>query len=199
MPIRLNELASLYFLKSNSLLTSQMGIPCRINTWFIGFTQIFLIFNQLFIVKIGETLYVCCSYEFTTPIIEKGVKKEIFNTAPQSKAYLGPTPLGWIKVVFQFFLMFIYFWETEREKTWAGEGQRVRETETMMQAPHCPCRAWHGARTHELWDHDPSWSRSLSELSHPSAPKVALQIFWMLKCCSVLKMSLIFKNRFIGI
>ena len=31
--------------------------------------------------------------------------------------------------------MFIYFWETERDRAWAGEGQRKKETQNLKQAP----------------------------------------------------------------
>ena len=45
-----------------------------------------------------------------------------------------------------------------------------------LQALNCQHRALHGARTHELWDHDLSWSRTLNQLSHPGAPSN----FWKL-------------------
>ena len=35
---------------------------------------------------------------------------------------------------FLIFLMFIYFWETERDRVGMGEGQRVRETQNLKQA-----------------------------------------------------------------
>ena len=31
-------------------------------------------------------------------------------------------------------------------------------------------KAWCGAWTHKLWDHDPNWSRTLNWLNHPHAP-----------------------------
>ena len=84
------------------------------------------------------------------------------------------TPLPKVNktIVFKkkFFLMFIYFWETERAR--AGEGKRETETQILKQAPgselsaQSPTWAW----THEPWDHDPSQSRTLNRLSHPSAP-----------------------------
>ena len=37
--------------------------------------------------------------------------------------------------LFKFFLMFIHFWETERDRVWAGEGHRERETQTAKQDP----------------------------------------------------------------
>ena len=38
--------------------------------------------------------------------------------------------------VFKLFLMFIHFWETERDRVWAGEGaERERETQNPKQAP----------------------------------------------------------------
>ena len=50
-----------------------------------------------------------------------------------------------------FLILFIYlFWDREG----AGEGQMWREMGHTKQAPHCQCRDWHRAWTHELWDHD---------------------------------------------
>ena len=66
--------------------------------------------------------------------------------------------------------MFIYF---ERERARAGEGQRERGSHRIgsrLQALSCQHRARLGARTHELWDHDLSWSWTLTWLSHPGAP-----------------------------
>ena len=80
-----------------------------------------------------------------------------------------------------FFLMLIYFWkkEREREREWEKterELGRGRERQrhriwSRLQALSCQHRAWHG-RTHELQDHDLSWSRSLNLLSHPGTPVV---------------------------
>ena len=52
-----------------------------------------------------------------------------------------------------------------------GEGQRERETRirSRFQALSCQHRARLGAQTHELWDHDLSWSWSLKRLRHPGA------------------------------
>ena len=36
---------------------------------------------------------------------------------------------------FNFFLTFICYWETERNRAWAGAGQRERETQNPKQAP----------------------------------------------------------------
>ena len=72
------------------------------------------------------------------------------------------------------FLMFIYFWERERQSV-----SRVsRETHThrirsRFQSMSCQHRAWRKARTHELWDHDLSQSWRLNWLSHPGAPKIS--------------------------
>ena len=63
----------------------------------------------------------------------------------------------WIST-WQFFLsLFIYFErERERECVWAlaGERPRERKRENPKQAPPCQCRAWCGALSHKLWDHD---------------------------------------------
>ena len=70
------------------------------------------------------------------------------------------------------FLMFIYFWERQRQNA-SGLGQRERarhRIRSSLQAPSCQHRAWRGARTHKLWDHDLGQSRMLNRLSHPAAP-----------------------------
>ena len=73
--------------------------------------------------------------------------------------------------------MFVYFWETERDRQWAGEGQIERERETgrhriqsRLHAVSCQHRAQCGAWTHRPWDHDLSWSQTLNQLSHPGTP-----------------------------
>ena len=53
-----------------------------------------------------------------------------------------------------------------------GEGQREEiESEAGSRLwARCQHRAWCRARTHELWDHDLSQSRTLNRLSHPGTP-----------------------------
>ena len=74
-----------------------------------------------------------------------------------------------------FFLIFIYFWETERAQV-GEEQERERDTESEAGS-----RLWavstelgRGTRTHEPWDNDLSWSRTLNRLSHPDAPLVGI-------------------------
>ena len=66
-----------------------------------------------------------------------------------------------------FFLFYCLFLR-EREST--GEEERERETEDPKQALRWQQRAQCGVQTHELWDHDLSWSWMLNQLSHPGAP-----------------------------
>ena len=77
-------------------------------------------------------------------------------------------------VLFLNFLMFIYFWEGERDRAWVWERQRERETQNLRQAPGSKLSAqslmW--GWNQEPWDHDLSWSRMLNQLSHPGAPKL---------------------------
>ena len=55
----------------------------------------------------------------------------------------------------------------ERDRAWAGEGQRGRHRiRSRLQTLGCQHRAWHGAQTHEPWDHDLSRSRMPNRLSH---------------------------------
>ena len=85
--------------------------------------------------------------------------------------------------------MLVCFWERERDRdrdrdrVWAGRGRergrpRIR---SRLQALSCQHRAWRGAQTHRLWDHDLSWSWLPNRLSHPGAPKtffLMLIYFW---------------------
>ena len=69
-------------------------------------------------------------------------------------------------VSLNFFLMFIYFWE--RDRVWAGEEQRERETQNLKQAPGSELSA--KSRTPGL---NPGTLRSWPayRLSHPGAPE----------------------------
>ena len=78
-----------------------------------------------------------------------------------AKLPISPHPLNTC-----YFFMFIYIFLRERER--AGEGQRERETENPKQALHCQHRAWQGAQTQKLWDHDPSWNQEL--VTQPTEP-----------------------------
>ena len=74
---------------------------------------------------------------------------------------------SWISVLF--FLMFIYFWERDKESTWKSEGgteRGGRGSEVLC----CQQRAWHRAQTHKPWGHDLSRSLTLNRLSHPDTP-----------------------------
>ena len=79
----------------------------------------------------------------------------------------GAPSLLFLKKIFN-----VYF-EGERDREWAGEGQRERGRRRIwsrLQALSCWHRAWRGARTQEPWDHDLSWSQMLNQLSHPGVP-----------------------------
>ena len=75
--------------------------------------------------------------------------------------------------------MFIHFWERDRERErereteceWGRDSKRGRHRIwSRFQALSCQHRPQQGARTHELWDHDLTWSQRLNWLSHPGAP-----------------------------
>ena len=76
-------------------------------------------------------------------------------------------------ILLEFFCVNVSLFLRERgDRVRAGEGEGKRERDThriwsRLQAQSCQHRAWHGARTHELTDHDPSRSRTLNRLSHP--------------------------------
>ena len=68
--------------------------------------------------------------------------------------------------------MLIYFWE--RDNVSRGGAEREGDTESeagSRPALSCQHRAQCGAWTHELRDHDLSWSQTLNQLSHPGARK----------------------------
>ena len=74
-----------------------------------------------------------------------------------------------------FFLNF-YLFLRDRDRAWAGEGQRAgrHRIGSRLQALRCQHRARHEARTYEPGDHDLSWSQELNRPSHPGAPQFLL-------------------------
>ena len=73
-------------------------------------------------------------------------------------------------ILFYFILMLIYFWERQTEcKLGRGRERGRHRIWSRLQALSCQHRARHGARTHEPYDHDLSWSQMLNRLSHPGA------------------------------
>ena len=68
--------------------------------------------------------------------------------------------------------MFINFWQ--RDRAWAGEQQRERETQNPKQAPGSELESQMQGWNSELWDHDLSWSWMLNWLSHPGAPIIII-------------------------
>ena len=83
-------------------------------------------------------------------------------------------------ILFFFFLMFTYSRERDWDRVRVGEGQRERGRHRIwsrLQALSCQHRARRGARTHRLWDHDPSRSGTLNRLSHPGAPQAESYCF----------------------
>ena len=67
----------------------------------------------------------------------------------------------------------MYLFLRERACEWGrGRERGRRRIQSRLQALSCQHRARHGARTHNLRDHDLSQGRMLNLLSHPGAPKV---------------------------
>ena len=62
------------------------------------------------------------------------------------------------------FLKYLYIFKTERHRAQVGERQREGDIESEIgsQLRAVKHRARHGARTHELWDYDLSWSWTLN-------------------------------------
>ena len=70
--------------------------------------------------------------------------------------------------------MFISFWETERDRVWAGAGWRERgrhRIQSRLRALSRQHRAWRAAWTHEPWNHDLGQSVPPNRLSHPGTPR----------------------------
>ena len=71
------------------------------------------------------------------------------------------------------FLKFLFIFEREREPECEPARGRERgrhRIQSQLQAPSCQHRAWCGAWTHQLWDHDLKWSWMLDWLSCPGTP-----------------------------
>ena len=62
-----------------------------------------------------------------------------------------------------FFIMFIYFWETECEQ---GRDRERGRRRIWSRSSVCTATPQRGAQTHKPWGHDLSWSRTLNRLSH---------------------------------
>ena len=70
-----------------------------------------------------------------------------------------------------FFNVYLFLRETETEYEWVrGRERGTHRLRSRLQALSCQHRVPRRARTHELWDHDLSRSRTLNRLSHPGAP-----------------------------
>ena len=75
-----------------------------------------------------------------------------------------------LKTFFKCSFTFERWRETESE--WGRGRERGRhKMGSRLQALSCGRGFWHGAGTHNLWDHDLSWSPTLNQLSHPGTPK----------------------------
>ena len=86
----------------------------------------------------------------------------------------------WLTCVYisKIFLMFIYFWERQRQNTNGLGAERGRHRiRSRLQAPSRQHRARRRARTHEPWAHDLSRSQMFNRLSHPGARRLSLLLF----------------------
>ena len=86
----------------------------------------------------------------------------------------------------KFFNVYLFLRDRERQSTCRGGAEIGRHRSwSRFQALSCQHRAWCRAQTHQLWDHDLSWSRKLNQLSHLGAPDhflIGLSVFWVLIC-----------------
>ena len=103
-----------------------------------------------------------------------GLNSWTLRSWPELKSDAQPTELSRhlvIDTIFFLFDVYLFLRHRETEHEW----RRVRETGrhriwNRLQAPSYQHRARCGARTHGVWDHDLSRSRSRNRLSHPGAP-----------------------------
>ena len=78
-------------------------------------------------------------------------------------------PKGEVSPTLNNFFKCLFIFETDHESGRVREKGRHRIW-NMLQALNCQHRAWHGARIHELWNHDLSQSWTLKWPSHPGTP-----------------------------
>ena len=81
-------------------------------------------------------------------------------------------------VVVVVFFKCLFIFERDRDRVQVGEGQREGDTiPSRLQALSCQHRTQCKAQTHELGDHDLSWSWTLNRLSHPGASVFCFVLF----------------------
>ena len=84
-----------------------------------------------------------------------------------------------ISFSFLFFFRCLFNFERETECEQGRMRERGRHRIwSRLHALSCQHRARRGARTHELWDHDLSWSRTLNQMSHSGAPSLSSTVIW---------------------
>ena len=104
------------------------------------------------------------------------------HPSPPSKKGHIPTPrlIFFLFLLLLIFLIFIFIFERERDRQSVSGGRAERGRHRIgsrLQAPRCQHRARHGARTHELRDHDLSRSRRLSDCAI-QAPLFFFSVFF---------------------
>ena len=99
-------------------------------------------------------------------------------TQVKEKSWVPPSEPEFFFKFFKFilFLTCVYFWETERGRAQAGEGQEregATESEAGSRLWAVKHRAGPRARTHRPWDHDLLRSVTPNRRRHPGAPEPA--------------------------
>ena len=120
----------------------------------------------------GFSLSICPSPAHTLSLSKINIflKKPSFSSKLPPNQGICSHTYYLVSIVIKHHILFLnvyYLFLRERER--AGEGQRERGTEDLKWALHWQQRSQCGARTHEPWDHDLSWSQMLSWLSCPAA------------------------------
>ena len=128
----------------------------------------FMLFNDyalLMLFPLSRILYfssLCASFSCVLP-------NPAYTSCPIGDFLLGSVQACFTPVItsyFKFFLMFIYYWETETEhEQGRGREKGRHRIWSRFQAQSCQHKAWHGAQTHNLRDHD--LSQSQTQLTEP--------------------------------
>ena len=102
-----------------------------------------------------------------------GRSRTYVHQTPSPKGFRGAWFWSLYYRLLFYFIFLLFIFERERECVCKQGRDRERgrhRIRSRLQALSCQHRARCMARTHEPWDHDLSQSRTLSRLSHPSAP-----------------------------
>ena len=106
--------------------------------------------------------------------------RETEISVPSRLFYWGHCVVFSLLTLFFFFNVYLFLRERKTECQWGRGRERERHRiRSRLQTLSCQPRAWHGARTYELWNHDLSQSRTPHWLSHPGVPQIKHFLSWI--------------------